>query len=58
MGSGCPSNLHGASYATSEVTITPEALTSWDRGYDDNGKQVWGAENSAYEFRKVEAYPI
>ena len=39
----CTSNLRGASYATSEARIEENVLTSWDRGYDENGVQVWGA---------------
>ena len=46
----CVSNLMGAAYATSEVTVTAEALTSWDRGFDQAGKQVWGSTKGAYRF--------
>jgi CpeT protein len=53
-GSGnCPSNLQGAAYATSEVMILPTRLVSWDRGFDAQGKQVWGAEKGGYQFLKV-----
>jgi len=48
----CPSELNGASFATSEVVITPSLLASWDRGFDAAGKQVWGAEKGAYQFVK------
>lgn len=54
LGRDCPSELRGASYATSEVEIRPDRLVSWDRGFDANGKQVWGAEKGGYIFRKVE----
>ncbi|MCA9624930.1 MAG: chromophore lyase CpcT/CpeT [Myxococcales bacterium] len=50
MGMGCASDLNGASYATSEVTITPDRIDSWDRGYDGAGVQVWGAVAGPYEF--------
>jgi len=50
----CPSELNGASFATSEVVITPNLLASWDRGFDANGKQVWGAVEGAYRFVKGE----
>jgi hypothetical protein len=50
VGKNCPSEHRGAEYATSEVTITSGRLTSWDRGFDAAGKQVWGAEKGAYEF--------
>jgi hypothetical protein len=48
----CESTLRGAKYATSEVTLTPSELTSWDRGYDAQGKQVWGATKGPYIFIK------
>lgn len=48
----CSSDLRSASYATSEVTVTPKLLASWDRGYDASDKQVWGAIKSGYLFRK------
>jgi hypothetical protein len=49
-GSDCLSSLYGAAYATSEVTITKDQVISWDRGYDPDGKQVWGAEKGPYVF--------
>lgn len=54
-GRGCPSSLRGASYATSEVRITEGLLVSWDRGWDANGKQAWGAVKGGYEFVRVAA---
>jgi hypothetical protein len=48
----CPSDLRNSAYATSEVTITSNLLASWDRGYDTNDKQVWGAIKSGYLFKK------
>ena len=48
----CPSQLRGARYATSEVTIKADVLESLDRGYDGEGNQVWGSEYGAYIFRK------
>lgn len=48
----CPSKLRGATYATSEVIIYKKQLKSWDRGFDQKGKQVWGAEKGAYVFDK------
>lgn len=49
-GQSCASSLQGASYATSEVTLTPTGLRSWDRGFDAAGTQVWGAVAGPYEF--------
>jgi CpeT protein len=52
----CLSKLRGASYASSEVVISKKLLVSWDRGWDSNDKQVWGAELGGYKFVKKEAY--
>jgi len=49
----CSSNLRGASYATTEVTITKNKLLSWDRGYNDKDEQVWGAVKGGYIFKKI-----
>lgn len=48
----CNSDLRGARYATSEVVIKEDQIISWDRGFDENDKQVWGAENGGYIFIK------
>ena len=49
-GTGCTSNLRGASYATSEVSVGADRLVSWDRGFDSTGAQVWGATSGPYIF--------
>jgi hypothetical protein len=46
----CGSDLNGATYASSEVTLDEAGLLSWDRGFDDAGKQVWGATAGGYRF--------
>jgi len=53
VGKDCASELQGANYATSEVLLTPAGIDSWDRGFDKDGKQVWGAEKGPYQFRKT-----
>lgn len=50
VGNDCASTLNGASYTTSEVVITDTQLTSWDRGFDAQGTQVWGATQGPYVF--------
>lgn len=57
LGRGCASELAGAAYATSEVEIRADRLLSWDRGFDAQGKQVWGAELGPYLFVKQESAP-
>lgn len=49
----CGSELHGASYTTSEVRVMAERLISWDRGWDTAGNQVWGAEDGGYVFDRI-----
>jgi hypothetical protein len=51
----CQSDLRGAKYATSEASIGPDGMVTWDRGYDAAGKQVWGATKGGYEFKKITA---
>jgi len=54
----CLSAMRGAAYATSEVTIFPDKVLSWDRGWDAKGVQVWGAVKSGYVFVKTETYKL
>ncbi len=51
-GKACLSSLRGATYATSEVTIKEKEIISWDRGWDRNDKQMWGAVKGGYIFLK------
>lgn len=53
VGSDCTSALRGAVYATSEVRVTPDGTTSWDRGFDRDGVQVWGAATGPYRFDRI-----
>jgi len=49
----CASELRGASYASSKVTISSSQILSWDQGFDKDGKQVWGAEKGGYIFDRI-----
>jgi len=51
-GRKCTNAWGKAAYATSEVTVSPGLMVSWDRGYNDAGEQVWGAEKGGYRFVK------
>lgn len=55
LGRLCRSDLRGATWASSEVVIDAEGMVSWDRGFDDAGAQVWGAEKAGYRFERVGA---
>ncbi|MEO1261967.1 MAG: chromophore lyase CpcT/CpeT [Bacteroidota bacterium] len=49
----CPSELRGASYATSKVSVFPGKIVSWDQGFNGAGEQVWGATEGGYVFKKI-----
>lgn len=53
QGHHCASELRGAVYATSAVILTADGLDSWDRGFDAQGTQVWGAEKGPYRFLRA-----
>lgn len=53
-GKGCASDLRGAAYATSVVTLRTGEFVSWDRGFDASDVQVWGAKKGAYIFRRFQ----
>ena len=50
----CLSNLRGATYATSEVTICSASVLSWDQGWNESEEQVWGAVKGGYVFQRKE----
>jgi hypothetical protein len=54
-GTRCASRQSGAAYATSQVLVTRDLLTSWDRGFTSENEQAWGAEKGPYEFRRAAA---
>jgi CpeT protein len=53
----CPSVLRGAKYGASRVTLDAKLLESWDQGFAEDGKQVWGATKGAYRFVKISTKP-
>ncbi|MDX2147308.1 MAG: chromophore lyase CpcT/CpeT [Planctomycetota bacterium] len=53
IGADCPSELGGAKYATTKVTVRDGELLSWDQGFDASGAQVWGATKGGYIFRRT-----
>ncbi len=52
---GCPSDYKGAVRITNRIVLYKTGMDTWDRGFDAAGKQVWGAKDSAYQFRWVDA---
>ncbi|KAL6175135.1 hypothetical protein ACLB2K_051778 [Fragaria x ananassa] len=51
-----PNLWNGASYCTSELAILKNnEIHSWDRGYNDEGNEVWGPKEGPYEFKPAPA---
>ncbi|KAK0590133.1 hypothetical protein LWI29_023070 [Acer saccharum] len=49
---GFPNSWTGATYCTSELAVLKNnEIHTWDRGYDDDGNQVWGVKEGPYEFK-------
>lgn len=53
-GEDCFSQFQGAQYATSEVEIRSDLIKTWDRGWSEEGKQVWGPKEGAYRFERID----
>ena len=54
-GRDCPGDAPGVAYVTSEWTVGKDTLARWDRGFDADGRQVWGATKGPYVLRRVVA---
>lgn len=50
----CLTTYNGATYTTSDVQLSSDKMSSWDRGYDSSDKQVWGAVKGPYIFDKLQ----
>ncbi|XP_006485069.1 chromophore lyase CRL, chloroplastic isoform X2 [Citrus sinensis] len=49
---GFPNSWNGATYSTSELAVLKNnEIHTWDRGFDDDGNQVWGVKAGPYEFK-------
>lgn len=53
LGKNCPSNLRDATYTKTIISLTPQMLLSWDRGFNEEDVQMWGAEKGGYKFNKI-----
>ncbi|MEX0269878.1 chromophore lyase CpcT/CpeT [Leptolyngbyaceae cyanobacterium UHCC 1019] len=51
---GCPANIRGAIRITNHIELSLAGMNTWDRGFDAQGKQVWGAKTESYQFRRKE----
>jgi CpeT/CpcT family (DUF1001) len=50
---GCPANVRGATRIKNNIRLHAAGMDTWDRGYDAQGQQVWGAKTESYQFRWV-----
>ncbi len=50
---GCPAKVRGAVRITNHIRLHRTGMETWDRGFDAQGKQVWGAKVESYQFHKV-----
>jgi CpeT/CpcT family (DUF1001) len=50
---GCPANVRGAVTIRNRIRLHPHGMDTWDRGYDAQGKQVWGAGDAPYQFLRL-----
>lgn len=48
----CPNTRRGAVRMTSLSIATPDGFANWDRGFDADGKVVWGPVAGGYVFRR------
>ena len=53
-GKDCANALRGARYATTETTVTPNGVITWERGYNASDTQVWGSIHGGYHFKRIE----
>jgi CpeT protein len=52
-GKACASNRDGAAYTSSEVLLTADYIETLDRGFNQDGVQVWGSELGPYRFERL-----
>jgi CpeT/CpcT family (DUF1001) len=50
---GCPANVRGAVRIRNHIRLYRTGMETWDRGFDAQGQQVWGAKTEAYRYRKI-----
>ena len=51
-GKVCRSNLRGAGYATTEITISDRQTVTWERGYNAGNRRVWGSARGGFIFNR------
>ena len=54
QGTACASSLRGASFSRMEMTVSNLEITTWERGFNAAGAQVWGSVHGGYRFKRAE----
>lgn len=54
-GSACANAWRGAAYTVSTTVLDETGLDNWDRGFDGQGRQVWGPAERGYQLRRLRA---
>ncbi len=47
---GCSVNFRGAVNFTNTIILHSDGMETWDRGFDAQGNQIWGAKDESYQF--------
>ena len=50
----CRNTHRGADYVWAQKTLSPNQMLWWERGFTDAGEIVWGPEEDAYLFERIE----
>jgi CpeT/CpcT family (DUF1001) len=50
---GCPANVRGAVRITNRVELNSAGMNTWDRGFNAQGEQVWGAKSESYQYQRI-----
>lgn len=48
----CKSSYGGASYLTTSFRVYRQRIESWERGWNSDGRQVWGSGKGYFIFKK------
>jgi hypothetical protein len=48
---GCPTTARGAVRIRNRIELHELGMDTWDRGFDAQGQQIWGAKTESYQFR-------
>lgn len=52
-GADCPNSFRGGVRVDSKSIRTRDSYVNWDRGFDVEGKHVWGPASGGYIFKRV-----